>query len=498
MDSFKRALENIGRMWANLTATQRVILSGASAAMVLLLVWGSIGTTDAWVRVVGREVDDTTRAKVLQKLQQGQKYELRDREIYVPKQDADRVVLELAGDGTMNDDAVGKFLEEDNIFRTRATHEALSKKALEQRLAIMIRKIDAVKNASVLTRPSSKSYSLGFEGSAAGASVQVELHENRALTPKNVIAIAGLVAKAVPDLKPEDVHIMDTKANPYRAPKENDIVHAAAFWRDYERAIEEDIQNRIKAAFRGASVVVRIQAKNSDSEIKEVRHSNPKVKESTDSKRVERTGGSSQGAVQKGEGLGPVEGTVRTDETATTEKHIFDETQRMERNPAGEIQKIKVGVLIPIGPEEKDLTEAKKLLPTIKEWIKMAAGTQATEDSVSVSFLPSQRPEPIAAVPAPDRAFEWISAHAAKIALVALALAGLFVMARVLRGVTAKDSVEELQALTAALTENQEAAADLAIPAEGDFGRLKQGLQDMVGRNPQTVAASLRSFMSGR
>ena len=33
---------------------------------------------------------------------------------------------------------------------------------------------------------------------------------------------------------------------------------------------------------------------------------------------------------------------------------------------------------------------------------------------------------------------------------------------------------------------------------EGDLGRLKQGLQDMVGRNPQGVAASLKSFMSGR
>ena len=58
--------------------------------------------------------------------------------------------------------------------------------------------------------------------------------------------------------------------------------------------------------------------------------------------------------------------------------------------------------------------------------------------------------------------------------------------------------VRVLQALTTALTETQEAAAELAVPTEGEVGRLKQGLQDMVGRNPQGVAASLKSFMSGR
>jgi hypothetical protein len=59
---------------------------------------------------------------------------------------------------------------------------------------------------------------------------------------------------------------------------------------------------------------------------------------------------------------------------------------------------------------------------------------------------------------------------------------------------SAKDTVEELQALTTALTETREAQAELAIPGEGDVGRLKQGLQDMVGRNPRaSPPASSRS-----
>ena len=60
-------------------------------------------------------------------------------------------------------------------------------------------------------------------------------------------------------------------------------------------------------------------------------------------------------------------------------------------------------------------------------------------------------------------------------------------------------TVEELQSLTTALNEKGEgAAAAGGLPAETELGRLKQNMQDMVGRNPQSVAASLKSFMSGR
>jgi hypothetical protein len=92
----------------------------------------------------------------------------------------------------------------------------------------------------------------------------------------------------------------------------------------------------------------------------------------------------------------------------------------------------------------------------------------------------------------------WLGMHASKIALFGLALAGLFVLLRVVQTALARETVEEIQSLTDALTETQEAGADLAGPAAGDLGRLKQSVQDMVGRSPQSVAASLKSFMSGR
>src|SRR6185436_11723063 len=113
MESLKRALESIGRMWATLSATQRVIIGAAALLMVVLLVVTSTGTTQAWVRVAGSEVDASKRAGILKKLQdRNQKHEVRGTEIFVPKEDADRIVLDLAGDGALTEDAVWKFLEE--------------------------------------------------------------------------------------------------------------------------------------------------------------------------------------------------------------------------------------------------------------------------------------------------------------------------------------------------------------------------------------------------
>lgn len=500
MESLKHALESIGRLWANLTATQRVILSAAAVLMVLLLVWGSSSSTEAWVRVAGPEVNATNRASILKRLQErGQKHQVRGSEILVPKEDGDRVVLDLAGEGAMTNDAMWDFLKDSDPFMGPRQKDLRYKRALEQKLGSMIRGAKFVLNASVLITPGSESDRVGFEGSRAKASVQVELEEGRSLSPKNVMAIANLVARAVPGLDADQVVITDNKLNSYALPRQDAGSMQALWFRDYEKQIEDDIQSRIKLAFRTASVVVRITAKNLSSTRELEKHTNPKPLREVDRKSVEKGNVAPPGKGFKGEDsvAPPVENGGRTEqETATDYTH--DREKLKEENPAGKIERISIGVLIPVevGPDGKELEEAEKQKPIITDWVLKAA--DAPEKSVSVEFIPSKRPEPIAAAAGTDGALLWLSAHTAKIAIAVLALAGFLALWRVIRGAGARDSVEELQALTTALTETREAAVELGLPGEGDTARLKQGLQDMVGRNPQAVAASLKSFMSGR
>lgn len=505
MDSVKSALDSIGRMWTALNATQRVVLSVAAAAMVALLVWGSASSVPTMVRVAGPELDAASRTAILRKFQErNQKHEIRGAEILVPKEDADRVVLELAGEGGMNEDAIWKFLEDGDIFKSSKDKDLRYKRALEQKLGLMIRRVEFVKNASVVITYGSKADRLGFEGQRASASVQVELQEGNKLSQKNVTAIANLVAKSVPGLDVDQVVISDTKGLSYSLPRKDGGVGTATDFREYERQIEEDIQGRIKTAFRTASVVVRVVTRNTTIQKETVKNSNLRVVEEEERRRVEKGVADTATRVVKGndQGSAPVEPAPRevTDQEFKNKYAPGNQETVKINDPAGQIEKINVGVLIPIevGADNKELVEAEKELSKIKQWVMQAAGDKATNESVSVQFIASRRPEALIAQPSPDTTMTWMARHASKIALFGLALAGLFVLLRVVQTAMARETVEELQSLTTALTETQEASAELAGPAAGDLGRLRQNVQDMVGRNPQSVAASLKSFMSGR
>jgi len=503
MVSVKRALESIGRMWSALKATQKVILSASAAAMVLLLLWGSAGTVPTMVRIAGPEVDASKRQTILAKFQErNQKHEVRGAEIFVPKEDADRIVLELAGEGTMSDSGVWKFLEQSDIFATRWDKEKRYQVALQSRLESMIRGVESVKNASVVINPGSTSSQMGFVGAKASASVQVELKEGAPLSRKNVQAIAGLVARAVTGVEQDQVHIMDTKGIGYRVPKSEPV---AEDFSDLEQMREAKIQRDLKdtPAFAGASVIVRVQTNTKTTKVNKIEHSKPIAIETVDTSTVRK--GSAAPAlpqVKKGDGDPLVEPPAREEEKNTNiiEKRVVNRTDTTEDSPAGEVLRITVGVLIPVevGPDNKELLEAEKDLPKLREHVMKAAGPQARPEDVSVQFIPTKRPQAIVVPPPPDRIVDWVAAHGSKIALLGLALAGLFVMMRVAQAAMARDTVEELQSLTTALTETGEAAAASGLPAESELGRLKQNVQDMVGRNPQSVAASLKSFMSGK
>jgi flagellar M-ring protein FliF len=502
MESLKRALEQIGRMWANLSATQRVVLSAAAAVMVVLLIFGSVSSTETWVRIAGPEVDASKRADILRKLQErNQKHEVRANEILVPKQDADRVVLDIAGEGALSDDAMEKLLATNNIFMSSRDKEALQKQALENKLASMIRGVEFVRNARVVITPGSKSDQMFFEGHRATASVKIELQEGSKLSTKNVVAIANLVAKSVPGLDADQVVITDNKLNSYAMPKEDGGTGGALWFREYEEKLEERIKNEIKQAFRTASVTVRVTAKATSGHKEVKKFTNPKAEQEED-RRIKKGGSGANGRSLKGEdSVTTTPDSLQESEQELRVKNRFDEENEKTNNPAGKIERITVGVLIPVevGPDGKELAEAERQRPTIESWVKAAA--DAPVNSVSVSFIPTKKLEPVAAaaLETSSAAATWIAANWMKVLLGAFAFVAFVVIVRVIQANSAKDTVEELQALTSALTETREAQVELGLPGEvGDVTRVKQGLQDMVERNPQGVAASLKSFMSGR
>jgi flagellar biosynthesis/type III secretory pathway M-ring protein FliF/YscJ len=392
MESLKRALEQIGRLWTNLGATQRVVLSAAAALMVLLLFWGSSAATPTWTRVAGAEVDASRRATIVKKLQErNQKHEVRGNEIYVPKEDADRVVLELAGEGAMSDNSVWKFLEQSDIFATRWDKEKRFQVALQSRLEGMIRGIESVKNASVVINPGSTNSQLGFAGPKASASVQVELHEGRTLSRKNAQAIAGLVASAVPGVEPGQVHLMDTRGTSYRVSSPNDIGPSIGDLYDYKKRMEEDIEKKIRSAFAfsAASVVVGIKVRSADTHREDIKHG----------KAGSHRGGGEAGSEghrdchaspDQGSRTGRIveaQGRDTESESSSREKSVVDRSTIQEHNPAGDIERVTIGVIIPV-EEGPAFAEAERQLSKLRDFVLKAEAQLRRRTSASSSFPP--------------------------------------------------------------------------------------------------------------
>lgn len=498
MDAFKRALEYIRRMWGNLGTSQRAVLGAAAAAMALFLAWGSVSTAgEGMVRVVGHEVDDATRADVLKKLQEkNEKYEVRDRDIYVPREVADRVVLELAGDGVMNDRAVWQFLDSSDIVISKWQLEKRYQVALSRRLEIMIRHIEFVKNARVLLTPASEAQQLGFQGPKATAAVQLELQPSKSMSRGNVMAIAGLVARAVPGLEMEQVVITDTRGGSYRVPRADTAV-ASGELRDLEARLEEDIKVKITDLFPLAKVVVRVMAKTSDIHLREKKYGKQVPKMEQEQQRVvknEPTGGT--GGI-KGEGqLIPDRAAVAASsekETSTHNENLVDELIREQRDPAGAIEKVTVGVLVPQDPDDKNNLKPEE----VKALVAKAAGiTAATDDVLSVMFVPSKKPEPLLPTPLGEKVAEWLGAKWTTVAMIVLAFVALLLVFKVLKGAMPKGSVEEIQAITAQLTASPEIEMPQAVLGGADnINRVKQSIQDVINRNPASAAVGIKQWM---
>lgn len=495
METFKSAGQYVRRLWAGLGPSQRLLVAAAGTAALLLAVWGTVAAGDPpSVRVVGREATPEERAAVLRKFQkEGVRHEVRDQEIYVPRRDADRVILELAGEGILSDQAVWKFLEEDAIFADRWQKEKRYQVALQRRLEYMIRKMDAVRNASVQISPGSEAWQTGFQGPRPSASVQVELHAGKALHDKNVLAIAGLVAHAVPGLDRDRVHLMDTQGRAYKVPRA-DAAASIDDLRGNEARLEEEIKSKIIDLFPTARVVVRAVAKTADVRVREKKFGRAVPVREEEHKGIVKgaLGTGESGFKGKGElGPGP-EAAVPEGGRSLRVENVVDETVTERSEPIGAIESVTVGVLIPVEEGRSFMTPEQA-----KDLIAKAVGRQAEPDAVSVLFVPTRRPEPLPTPAFPERAAEWLSERWETAVLLVLAVAALVVLARLVGAARSRAAAGPVAAAGRPSPAGGTAAVG-AAPEEGELGRIRQGIRELVGRRPQQAAAALRQWLAGK
>ena len=506
MDILSRGLESIKRLWAALTGPQKLTLGVASGVMVALLFWGSASaSSDAWQPVVGTDVEDAQRGEILKSLvAKNVAHEVRGSQILVRKAEADRVVMELAGDGAMSNQAMWKWLENSDVFATKWDKEKRFQLALQRKLEYMIRKIDGVRNASVQISGSSEAHQLGFQGPTASASVQVDLKSSAVLSRQNVAAIVGLVAHAVPGLDRDRVHLADTQGKAYPIAKAGGAGSLGNELRDVEARLEEEVKLNIMGLFPNARVVVRAFARAKSDRTRTLKYDSKTVPLTEKERKVVKESGAAGGVAPiKGEGdlIPAAAAAPRTKEleSETETTNGVGKTESEIVDPAGQIDRITVGVLLPVLVDGEGKPIGKT--PPLDD-IRKLAGTAsgAKLEDVSVVALETRAPEPIAAVPGSEKAFEWLSMNWTKIVIAALGFFALVVVARAIRGALPKGEIEEIRAITSRMGETLEAGGRTAINVDpaGDIAAVRQNLRDVVNRHPNEAASALKSWVAGK
>ena len=505
MDILSRSGDSVKRLWSGLNGPQRFVLVLSAVFMVALLLWGS-GTAagDAWQKVAGHEVGQDERSQILKALAQKKvAYEVRGGEIYVRKEQADRVVLELAGEGTLSGKTMEELLKSSNVFDTRWDKEKRYQVALQRKLEYMIRQVENVRNASVQITQASDAQQIGFQGPKASASVQIELKPGTALSTGNVKAIAGVVSHAVSGLDPDRVHIMDTQGRAYRLPKAEDFGGLAETLRDAEARIESEIKSKLAELLPpGSGIAVRAFARSKGERVEQLQHPRTVLTKESVRSVVKTSGTPSTGGVLKGvDDLGPgASPEPRIQEKEDQAEYKPEEKRTWTYDPAGVIERVTVGIMLPTPVDAQGKPIGKQPpMEAIHKLAMMASGAKA--EDLTVVALETRAPEPIAAPQPAEVAFDWFFANWTKLALAFLALFALIVVAIAVRGALPRGEVEEIKAIASRLGEPLQAAAlaDPLRPApDGDVLALRRGIQEAVDRDPEEAAAALKSWVAGR
>lgn len=168
--------------------------------------------------------------------------------LLVPTDDMHQARLKLAEAGIPGNNSVGFELldQEQPLGTSQFMENTRYRRGLEGELARTITSINAVRSARVhLAIP--KQSVFVRDGREPSASVFLELFPGRGIQAAQIRGIANLVASSIPQLKLENVTVVDQKGNLLSATMEEDKKLAQASRHlEYERDVENDVILRVR------------------------------------------------------------------------------------------------------------------------------------------------------------------------------------------------------------------------------------------------------------
>jgi flagellar M-ring protein FliF len=350
-------MEQLRRTWAALDLRRRLIVVGAGAlSLVAILALAQMATRPA-MALLYSGLDPATAGEVVGRLEQmNVASEVRGDAIYVPEDARDRVRLALAREGLPRQGQAGYELL-DSLSGFSATADMFNAafwRAKEGELARTILAAPGVRAARVhIAVPTRRPFAR--ESAPPTASVTVTM-AGGALTPAQARAMRYLVALAVPNLAPEQVGVIDSRAGIVLAPGETgagrDADGAAA---EREARLKSEIEQLIAARVGRdrARVSVSVETdREAETVVENVIDPDSQVVLSLDNEEISDTSSGTDGNVTvasnlpDGDAAADRESKSARSETRERVNYEYSEIRRERVRQAGAIRRISVAVLV--------------------------------------------------------------------------------------------------------------------------------------------------------
>ena len=412
--NFEALFSQIINFFKNLNQKQKYVIFGTIAAVIALLAFLvvfslSSGTNrEAGYAILFENLKPQDAALIVQYLDKHQiPYKIpKDGEIDVPKEQVQKLRLEIAAQGLPKSSTVGFEIFDKNSFGATDLEQRVKYlRALEGELERTISSIAAVDEAKVNIAIPKQSVFVSQQ-TPPTASVMIKLKDNMVLTPKQIQGIKYLVAAAVPKLLPKNVKIIDQYGNLIgendALTQNNELLKTELI---YRKRLEKALEDKIVSILR--PVVGKVVAKvNLDIDFSEVKskatiYAPDNVVRSEQTLEESRTGykpkevGGVPGAVSN---IGPVQGLKsnqlreKYNKSQTTTNYEISTTVKDTKEPFAKIKRITAAVVVD-GHYEKDKKGEIKFTPldkielaNIKNLVSNSIGINPKRgDSVTVS-----------------------------------------------------------------------------------------------------------------
>lgn len=248
-EQIKKYLDPVKNFWVNSSKKKKIILISILVGIVVLaVIVTAVMNTQPYV-VLYPGLDHNEAVEVMNELKNRDvSFKEDNGTIYVPKDKENALRMDLANAGypksALNYDF---FTKNTNVMSTDFEKKTIEKYQLNERLGAVVKTLDGVKDAAVtISIPDESGYAWDSNTSEPSASVAVTMNSSKSLQAAQVNGIKQLVAKSVPNLKTDNVAVIDTATGQeVTESSSSNQVDISEFKRTIEKEYETDVEKNI-------------------------------------------------------------------------------------------------------------------------------------------------------------------------------------------------------------------------------------------------------------